>query len=64
MRCADFRKADLQKTYVEWYTHQVEVTNLFLWNVYGEIIHAAINFPGGWRDSKWATVSILYQDLL
>lgn len=64
MPCAEFENVDLQNAYFEGYTEQVEVTNLFVWNFKGEIIHAAINFPGSWHDSKLATVSGLYHELL
>ena len=44
--CAEYTDVDLQNAYFEGYTQCVEVTNLFVWNFYGELIHAAVNFPG------------------
>ena len=58
--CADFTDADLQNAYWEGYTQSVEVTNLFVWNFSGEIIHAVINYPGSWHDSRVAASSGLY----
>ena len=52
MLCADFIDPELQNAYFEGFTQNIEVTNLFAWNVHGELIHAAINFPGTWHDSK------------
>lgn len=60
MLCADFQNLDLHNAYFEGYKKQVEVTNLFLWNFKGELIHAAMNFSGSWHDSILATVSGLY----
>ena len=62
--CADFTDLELQNAYLEGYTQKVEVTNLFVWNFYGEIIHAAMNFPGSWHDSRLAYISGLIHDKL
>ena len=64
MPCAEYLDGDLQNAYFEGYTQKVEVTNLFVWNFYGELIHAAINFPGSWHDTKLASVSGLYHPKL
>ncbi|CDF33017.1 unnamed protein product [Chondrus crispus] len=50
----------MQNAYFKGFTQGVEVTNLFVWNFYGELIHAAINFPGSWHDTKLASASGLY----
>ena len=60
MPCADYTDQDLQNAYYEGYTQSVEVTNLFVWNFYEEIIHAAVNYPGSWHDTKLAGASGLY----
>jgi len=60
MACADYTDPDLQNAYFEGFTQNVEVTNLFVWDFRGEIIHAALNFPGSWHDTKLAGVSGLY----
>ncbi|CDF40129.1 unnamed protein product [Chondrus crispus] len=46
MACADFTNANLQNAYFEGYTQAVEVTNLFVFNFFRELIHAAVNYPG------------------
>lgn len=64
MPCADYINRDLQNAYYEGYTQKVEVTNLFVWNFFGEIIHAAVNYPGSWHDSKLASASgLIYPKL-
>ena len=60
MPCADYMDVDTQNAYFEGFTQGVEVTNLFVWNFYGEIMHAAVNFPGSWHDKKLAGASGLY----
>lgn len=62
--CAEYTDKDLQNAYYEGYTQSVEVTNLFVWNFKGEIIHAGVNFPGSWHDSKLAYASgLIYPKL-
>ncbi len=56
-KCADYTDPDLQNAYFEGYTQNVEVTNLFVWNFKGEIIHAAVNYPGSWHDNRLASAS-------
>jgi len=60
MPCAIYTNPDLQNAYFEGFTQAVEVSNLFVWNFQGEIIHAAINFPGTFHDSRIASLSGLY----
>ena len=60
MPCADCTNANLQNAYFEGYTQAVEVTKLFVFNCFGELIHAAVNYPGSWHDTKLAAVSGLY----
>lgn len=64
MLCADYSDADLQNAYYEGYTGNVEVTNIFVFNFFGEIIHAGINYPGSWHDSKVVLASGLLLDSL
>eukprot|EP00171_Calliarthron_tuberculosum_P001424 IDg1424t1 len=45
---------------MDGFTQAVEVTNLFVWSFEGMIIHAAVNYPGSWHDSKLAAASGLY----
>ena len=42
MRCADYTDTNLHNAYFEGYTQNMEVTNLFVGNFFGEIVHAAI----------------------
>lgn len=44
MPCVDYTYADLQNAFYKGCTHNVEGTNLVVWNLFGEIIHAVINF--------------------
>ena len=60
MPCADYIDQDLQNAYFEGFTQGVEVMNLFVFNFFGELIHAAVNYPGSWHDTKLAAVSGLY----
>ena len=60
MPCADYTDLDLQNAHFEGFTQNVEVTNLFLWSFFGEIIQAAVNYPGSWQDTKLAGMSGLY----
>ena len=60
MPCADYTDCNLQNAYFEGFTQAVEATNLFVFNFFGELIHAAINYPGSWHDTKLAMVSGLY----
>lgn len=64
MPCADYEDQDLQNGYYEGYTGSVEVTSIFVFNFRGEIIHAGVNFPGSWHDSKVVLASGLLLDRL
>ena len=55
-RCQNYGDTDPQNAHCEDYTQQEEVKNLFVSNFIGEIIHAAINFPGSWHDTEMAGV--------
>ena len=57
MPCATYTILELQNTYWERFTLGDEVRNLFVWNFHGECIHAMVDFPGSWRDSKLASSS-------
>lgn len=62
--CADYTDSDVQNAFYEGYTTSVEVTNLFAFNFKGELIHAAVNFPGSYHDSRLANNSGLINPLL
>jgi len=57
--CRLYIDTDLQNAFFEGSIQGVKVINLFVWNFYGELIHAAINYHGSWHDSKRAGVSWL-----
>ena len=64
MPCAKFTDPNIQNAYFEGFTQGTEVTNLLVWNFKGEVIHAGINYPGSWHDSKVAAFSNLYSTLM
>lgn len=57
--CATYKNLDMKNEYYKWYTGNVKETNLFVFNFFGVIIHAAINFSGSLHDSNLATMSRL-----
>lgn len=63
-KCQNYANFCLKNAYGEGYTQQEEVTNLFVVNFYGEIIHAAINYPGSWHDTQLAGISVIYNQKL
>ena len=64
MPCTRIRHINVQNAYEEGHTHAQEITNLFVWNFKGELIHAAVNYPGSWHNSRLAASSELYTPLL
>lgn len=58
--CVSYDNLDQQNAYFQPFTQQKEVTYLLFWTLKGEIIPAALTFPGTWHDSKRAYVSGLY----
>lgn len=60
MPCVAYESNDLQHDFWEGFTQVTEVTNLLVFNFYGELMHTAINYPGSWHDSKVATASGFY----
>ena len=60
MPCPDCTDVDTENAYFKGFTQGVEVTNFFVWNFYGELIHTAVNFPGSWHDTKLADASGLF----
>lgn len=58
--CADYCDPDTQNAYYEGYTTNIEVTNLLVFDFFGQIIHAGVNFPGSWHDARVAIQSGLY----
>ncbi|KAI0558517.1 DDE endonuclease [Gracilaria domingensis] len=59
-KCQNYGNEELQNAFYEGFTQQEEVTNLFVFNFFGEVIHAAISFPGSWHHNKLACLSGLY----
>lgn len=64
MSCVSFEEPQLQNAYYQGYNQKVEVTNLLVWAFTGEIIHAAVNYPGSWHDNRIAALLGLYWPLL
>lgn len=62
--CADFTDLLMQNAYYDGYTGNLEVTNLFVFNLMGEVIHAAVNFPGSLHDSRMVNASKLLHEFL
>lgn len=60
MPCATYRSPELQKSFWEGFTQAEEVSNLLVWNMRGEIIHAGVNYPVSWYDRKTASQYGLY----
>lgn len=58
--CADDDDVEVQNSYYEGYTGNVEETNILVFNSAGEVTHAGVNFPGSWHDSREARVSGLW----
>ena len=58
MPCGTYTDPYVQNAYWEGFTQADEVTNLFVWNFRGELIHAGISYPGSWDDLKVATASL------
>lgn len=55
--CAEYVDADTHNTFYESYACTVDVTNLLFYYSKGEIILAAVNYPGVCHDSKLANLS-------
>lgn len=53
--CADYEESDVQNAYYKVYTGNVEITNLLVLNLFGELIHATVNCIGSSHDRKLAT---------
>lgn len=64
MTCVSYNDPDIQNAFWEGFTHKCEVTNLFVWNFYGECIHVAVHHVGSTHDSRMAIASGLYYPLL
>ena len=60
MPCADHTDTNLKNAYFEGFIQGTEAKNLFVFNFFGKLIHAAINYPGSWNDTKSAMVSGFY----
>eukprot|EP00172_Hildenbrandia_rubra_P002294 Plantae.Rhodophyta-Hildenbrandia_rubra.ctg30402.p1 GENE.Plantae.Rhodophyta-Hildenbrandia_rubra.ctg30402~~Plantae.Rhodophyta-Hildenbrandia_rubra.ctg30402.p1 ORF type:complete len:262 (+),score=16.55 Plantae.Rhodophyta-Hildenbrandia_rubra.ctg30402:507-1292(+) len=64
MPCAERGDESMQNAYHEGCAGSVEVTNLIVFDFFGERIHSAVNYPGSWRDARLASVSGLCHDCL
>eukprot|EP00171_Calliarthron_tuberculosum_P017290 IDg17290t1 len=64
MLCVKYSEPDIQNAYWEGFTQAAEITNLFVWDFRGLIIHAAVNYAGIWHDSRVTAQTGLYYPLL
>ncbi|KAI0565152.1 DDE superfamily endonuclease [Gracilaria domingensis] len=64
LSCAEYVDPNIQNAYYDGYTCRVDITNLLVYNFFGEVIHAAVNFAGSWHDMHLAWSSNLYSTLL
>ena len=55
-----YESDNLQNAYWEGFTQPHEITNIFVFSFFGTVIHAAVNYPGSWHDSKVSLASGLY----
>lgn len=54
----------LRNAYFEGFTQGVEVTNLFVFKFFRDLIHAAFKYLGSWHDTKLPAVPVLYSPKL
>lgn len=45
MKTSEYVDEDVQNTFYKGYTHTEDITNLFVFNFFGILIHATFNFP-------------------
>lgn len=64
LACTDYTALDIQNAFYEGYTTKLDVKNLFAFNFKGEMIHATVNFPGSYHDSRIPNTSWLINHLL
>ena len=57
MPCAHYVDLDLQKAFFEGLIQTEEITNFLVFNFFGELIYAALNFPGSGHDNRLANAS-------
>lgn len=57
MRYADYYDSDIHNAYYQGYTGNVEVSNLFVFNIFREVIHTGVNFSGRKHGIKLASTS-------
>lgn len=54
-----YRRCNFPSLYIEDFSQKEEVTNLFVFYFYEELIHAAVRYPKSWHDTKFDAVSRL-----
>lgn len=64
MPCLFYSNSNVQNAYWKGFKQAIEVSNLFVRNFHGELIFAALNYPGSWKDSRIAAESGLYGEIL
>lgn len=51
------QRRESTNSFDEFYTFNVEITNIVLFNFRGEVIFCGLTFPGSWHDSRLAWMS-------
>lgn len=64
MPCVSFTNNYMQNAYFQEYLQEVEITNLLVWDVHEDIVHAAVDYPGSWHYNHLAAQSGLEWPLL
>lgn len=59
LSCADYVNVDIPNANFKEYIETVEVTNVFVFDFNGEIIHPAVYHPDCWHVNKVASMSEL-----
>lgn len=52
MTCADYKNSNLQNAFYEGYAGNTEIKKIFVFKSQGTLIHAAVNVPTFWHESK------------
>lgn len=61
---AEHANQGLQNVYYEGHASSAEVTDLLAFNFFGELAHAAVNYPGSWHGARLAGAPGLHRKLL
>lgn len=45
MTCAAYNSSELHNYLLERFTQETEVSDIYVWNFFGELVHAGVHFP-------------------